>query len=208
VRRLGVAAAPARAVASQDGQWRFVSCSNVLPLKRVGLIAQVLQTLAQRHPQRRLAWTHFGDGPALPELRALVRAAPGNLQVTLAGRVPNEAVLAHYQTQPVDLLLLLSTSEGLPVSIQEALAHGIPVLATDVGGVAEAVHRIGDNGALVPAQASAADIVSALEALLLDTPERIEGRREAAWRAWQQDFDAQTNHAAWARELAAIQPHE
>lgn len=205
VYRLGVTAAPVRTSPSQDGQWRFVSCSNVLPLKRVELIAQVLQALALRHPQRRLTWTHFGDGPSMTDLQVQVKASPPNLQVKLAGKVPNEVVLTHFQTLPVDLLLLLSTSEGLPVSIQEALAHGVPVLATDVGGVAEAVHRIGDNGALVSPQATIDDLVITLERLLLDSSERIAGRREAAWRTWRDDFNAQTNHAAWARELADLQ---
>lgn len=204
--RLGVAAAAQRAAASADGVWRVVSCANLITLKRVDLNAKALCALAARHPQQRFEWTHFGGGPALPSVRAALRHAPPNLHTTLAGQVPNAQVLAHYRSQPVDLFVLLSASEGLPVAIQEALAHGVPVLASDVGGVAEAVNASGDNGRLLPVDAPLQAIVAALEQLLLDAsaPERA-ARRDAAWQRWSRDFDAERNHAALARQLALIE---
>ena len=204
VARLGVAAAPRRNLASSDGVLRVVSCSNVIPLKRVALVAQALCELALRLPQRRITWTHFGSGPALRALQAGLQSGPPNLAVHLAGQVPNARVLAHYASQPVDLLVLLSRSEGLPVSIQEALAHGIPVLATDVGGVAEAVDVSGENGALLPVDAPLAVIVDALAGLLLAPADEIAARRDAAWRRWARDFDAERNHAELATSLAAL----
>lgn len=202
--RLGVAAARARSQASADGVWRVVSCSNVIALKRVDLVARALMALARRHENQTVDWIHFGDGPAFAAVQALLADAPRNLQVHLQGAVPNSAVLEHYVNQPVDVLLLLSSSEGLPVSIQEALAHGIPVVATDVGGVAEAVDRSGDNGRLLPPDPSSGDVVIALEELLLaDAPQRAR-QRDAAWRRWAEDFDAERNHAATAHRLAEL----
>lgn len=202
--RLGVAAARSRAQASADSVWRVVSCSNVIALKRVDLVAQALMALARRHESQAIEWIHFGDGPALASVQALLADAPGNLQAHLKGAVPNSAVLEHYVTQPVDVLVLLSSSEGLPVSIQEALAHGITVLATDVGGVAEAVDRSGDNGRLLPPDPSSGDVVIALEELLLaDAPQRTR-QRDAAWQRWAEDFDAERNHAATANRLAEL----
>jgi colanic acid/amylovoran biosynthesis glycosyltransferase len=207
VSRLGVAAAQQRAAASGDGVWRVVSCSMVSPVKRVDRCLQALCALAQAHPKRQIQWTHFGDGPDMAALRQLVATAPANLHVNLRGQQPNAEVLRHYQTQPVDLFMLLSSSEGLPVSIQEALAHAIPVLATDVGGVAEAVDRKGHNGALLAVDATQATVVTALERLLLAPAADMAARREAAWQRWCQDFDAQRNHAVLAARLAALEPH-
>lgn len=200
--RLGVPALPQRAVASADGALRLVSCSTLTPVKRVPFTAQALVALARAHPQTPVLWTHYGDGPERAAVDQALRGAPPNLQVQLAGRVANTAVLAHYAQQPVDLFVLLSASEGLPVAIQEALAAGIPVLATDVGGVAEAVSASGDNGGLLPAQADVTAVVAALTQLLItSSAAQRAARRDAAWQTWATRFDAPRNHAALARHL-------
>jgi len=203
--RLGVPAAARRASASTDGVLRLVSCSSVTALKRVDRIADALLELARRWPQQRFEWTHFGAGPALPDVRRRLRQAPPNLRCTLPGRVDNAAVRAHYASQAVDLFMLLSRSEGLPVSIQEALAAGIPVLATAVGGVAEAVNADIGDGALVAGDATTAQIVAALEGLLFEADaQRRAQRRDAAWRHWAREFDAARNHARLAGQLRAM----
>ena len=202
--RLGVVATPRRAAASADGVLRIVSCSNVVALKRVERIAEALVALATRHPDRRIEWTHFGAGPALPAVQRALQGRPANLGVTQAGHMANERVLQHYRSEPVDLLVLLSRSEGLPVSIQEALAHGIPVLATDVGGVAEAVPADADNGILLPAEPALEAVVEALERLWLASADVTAARREGAYRRWAQDFDASRTRGKLAAELAAL----
>lgn len=202
--RLGVAAARRRARASDDGVWRLVSCSSVIGLKRVPLIAMALMALASRHASQRVEWVHFGGGADLAKVRAQMATAPANLSVELAGSVPNRTVIEHYENQAVDAFLLLSVREGLPVVIQEALAHGIPVVATDVGGVSEAVNSNGENGVLLKPNATTAEIVSALERLLLASDEERSARREAAWRTWGEKFDSDHNHAATASRLSAL----
>jgi len=200
--RLGVPAVARRAAPSTDGALRLVSCSTLTPVKRVPFTAQVLVALAKAHPGMAIHWQHFGDGPERAAVAAVLHAALPNLHATLAGRVDHAAVLAHYAQQPVDGFLLLSASEGLPVAIQEALAAGVPVLATDVGGVAEAVPASGDNGALLPAGADVPAVFQALTALLVTaTPAQRAARRDAAWRHWAAHFDGAANHAAFARAL-------
>jgi glycosyltransferase involved in cell wall biosynthesis len=61
------------------------------------------------------------------------------LKVILHGYVSNQTLINFYQKQQVDLFVNVSSSEGLPVSIMEALSFGIPVIATDVGGTSELV---------------------------------------------------------------------
>ncbi|MEO6361692.1 MAG: glycosyltransferase, partial [Caldimonas sp.] len=204
--RLGTEAARQPASASDDGIVRLVSCSAVTAVKRVPAIAEALAALARAHPHERFHWTHFGGGPELRALRAGVATnAPANLVVDLRGHVDNGAVLAHYVEQPVDLFVSMSASEGLPVAIQEAIGAGVPVLATDVGGVGEAVGS--DNGALLPAGVTTADVVAALERCLIHVDKSACGAmRSASLRRWREDFDAQRNHtrfAAQVRELGA-----
>ena len=66
-----------------------------------------------------------------------------------------------------DVFVLSSTSEGLPVSILEAMAAALPVVASSVGGVAEAVDE-GETGFLVPPRDPVL-LAAALERLLDDS---------------------------------------
>lgn len=66
------------------------------------------------------------------------------LNVKLLGELQN----AHRYLQFADLFILLSDFEGLPISILEALSYGVPVIASDVGGVSEVLD--GHNGFALP----------------------------------------------------------
>ncbi|KQW38262.1 glycosyltransferase [Rhizobacter sp. Root404] len=201
--RLGTEAPATPARASDDGTLRLVSCSHVTAVKRVPRIADAAIALAVAHPDRSIHWTHFGDGPELPLVRERLQAAPANLTAALPGAVENAHVLDHYTREPVDAFVLLSASEGLPVSIQEAAAAGIPVIATDVGGVRELVGS--DNGVLLVADPATAAVVGALESVLLDADaQRIAARRAASRRRWGEGFDADTNHTRFARCLREL----
>jgi glycosyltransferase involved in cell wall biosynthesis len=116
-----------------------------------------------------------GDGPALPAVAAAVQEGGLSERVELLGaRVDIPELLARS-----DVFVLSSRSEGFPVSILEAMAAGLPVVATDVGGVAEAVED-GETGFLVPAADTEA-LARALERLVSDAD--LRRRLGAAGRA-------------------------
>lgn len=127
---------------SEAGILRIVSSSNIIPLKRVELIAQALS-----HIDFRLEWTHLGDGEMFQKIKDISKHLPSNITVNLPGRVKPEEVLNFYVVNPVDLFLNVSTTEGVPVSIMEAFSAGIPVYATNVGGTSEIVNN--GNGKLL-----------------------------------------------------------
>ncbi len=86
-----------------------------------------------------------GEGETMPAVRAEVRARDVGAYVLLAGRrndVPQ--VLAAF-----DAFVLSSRMEGLPLAVLEAMAAGVPVVATAVGGLPYLI-RDGENGFLVP----------------------------------------------------------
>jgi len=104
-----------------------------------------------------------GDGPLEPAIRRLATAHGIAEQIHFLGYQPDPApVLARSQ-----LFVLASRSEAFPRSILEAMRAGLPVVATDVGGVNEAVtHRA--TGLLVPPRDPAALAVAIAE--LRDAP--------------------------------------
>ena len=70
------------------------------------------------------------------------------------GNVDNAEILKYYRENSIDCFALLSEHEGAPVSIMEAESAGIPIVATDVGGVRELVDG---NGFLLSSNPSEKD---------------------------------------------------
>lgn len=102
-----------------------------------------------------------GDGPD----RAAVEAALAGRAVVLGERSDVPALLA-----AADVFVLSSTSEGMPMTVIEAMAAGLPVVASDVGGMRELVEH-GVTGLLVPARDADA-LAGALADLLADPARR------------------------------------
>jgi glycosyltransferase involved in cell wall biosynthesis len=113
---------------------------RLAPVKNVDLVLDAFAAVAGRHAGARLLV--MGDGPAGPRLRARIAALPG-----ASWRPPERRLSALYGA--ADALVLGSDAEGLPQVLAEALAAGLPVLATAVGGVPDLV-RDGHDGLLVP----------------------------------------------------------
>jgi colanic acid/amylovoran biosynthesis glycosyltransferase len=113
---------------------RIISCSNLVVVKRVGLIVKTLGYM-----KRGVDWIHFGDGPLKNEIDKLAAKLPGNIKWRLAGAVKHEELMNYYRTISVDIFLNVSSSEGVPVSVMEAMSFGIPVIATNVGGTGEII---------------------------------------------------------------------
>lgn len=195
VSRLGTVDHGVCAASRAGGALRIVSCSTVSPVKRLHLIAAALSLITDLE----IAWTHYGDGVLMPELRAKCAALPENISYELRGQVDNAALLAEYAETPYHLFLNVSSSEGVPVSIMEAMSFGIPCLATDVGGTAEIVNA--ENGALLPSDLTPEALAERIRAFAALSDADYQRYRAAARASWQENYDAEKNYAAFAREL-------
>ena len=87
-----------------------------------------------------------GEGPHRPAIEAEIARTGMEKHVTLAGLRRDVPRLL----SAVDALMLTSVSEGIPLTIIEAMAAGRPVVCTDVGGLSEVV-TAGETGFLAPA---------------------------------------------------------
>ena len=197
------------------GELHIVSCSNVVPLKRVEYIADAVALLAERlHNEggigdvKSLCWTHIGDGPqrvALEQhIKSRIAAAgfPANLcRVEFKGAMPHREVLEYYRKNHIDLFIHASRSEGGPVVIMEAASFAIPVISTKVGAVDEMIPQEW----IIPVEATPDILVDkVVEYLLLPDGKRL-ALKEQNRRVWEECWNAERNYAAFADFLAGCQ---
>jgi sugar transferase (PEP-CTERM/EpsH1 system associated) len=121
----------------------------------VDAFVQLLGRMPEQRAQLRLAIV--GDGPLLEKLRAKVAAAGIADQVWLPGARTDIADIL----RGLDIFAMSSIAEGTPGSALEAMASGLPVVGTRVGGIPEVIAD-GVTGLLVPASDPAA-MAQALE---------------------------------------------
>lgn len=181
-----------------DDCFHIVSCSRLVDLKRVDRIASALSFLEN---EGKVRWTHIGDGGAMQKLKAFCDEKLGFMEVNLKGWISNQQVKDFYRNEKVDLFVNVSTTEGLPVSMMEALSFSIPVIATDVGGVGEII-RDGHNGLLISSDFTDEELVAKIKEIINSSKEeRIKMRRNAR-NFWEENFDAQKNFSKFAKEIS------
>lgn len=170
---------------------QLVSCSNVIPLKR---IERIIEGLAMLPESVNVVWNHFGDGSERQGLEALAKEKlSANVQWSFRGFVPNAKLAEHYRALGAELFITTSSTEGgVPVSIQEALSMGIPVVGTAVGGIPEAIIDEA-TGFLLPENPNATDIFVAIMKYLNLTQAQRQKMSDAAVALWQDKFDAEKN---------------
>ena len=179
---------------SDDGILRVVSCSSVYPLKRVDLILKAVINVAN---SQKVEWTHLGGGVDFDKIQkmALSNQNP-NLSINLLGQMTYTEVQNYYKNNVVDVFINLSTSEGIPVSIMEAISCDIPVVATDVGGTSEIVNK--QTGILISKDSSIEEISNAI--LELNTHHCLYSPR----KFWERNFSAEKNYSAFAQYLKSL----
>jgi sugar transferase (PEP-CTERM/EpsH1 system associated) len=156
--------------------WVVGTVGRLQAVKDQGLLLQAL-AIARRDggdDARRLRLAIVGDGPLRGELEALARRLDLQDATWFAGERSDVPALL----RAMDLFVLPSLAEGISNTVLEAMAAGLPVIATDVGGNAELIEQ-GVTGHLIPRR----DAHALAETLLTSVRRPDEAR--AAGRAGQ-----------------------
>lgn len=115
---------------------KVVSCSSIIPLKRIEKIIDVLANFSIE-----TEWLHIGSGFECDKVVTYAdKKLPSHVTHKFLGAVSNSEVTEFFKNNSVDFFINLSLSEGLPVSMMEAISFGIPVVGNNTGGVREIVN--------------------------------------------------------------------
>lgn len=174
---------------------KIISCSTLVPLKQTNLLAKSLLYL-----KNQVEWDHVGDGPMKKEILDIIINLGGNVKVTLHGHIDREELFKLYQKNQFDVFINCSTSEGVPVSIMEALSFGIPVIATDVGGTKEIVDD--EVGLLISHEISPLELAKIIEDFL--SRKNYLQLRENARKRWLERCNGETLYLEFIQKLISI----
>ena len=143
-----------------DDAFVLIQVARLDPIKDHATALRAFAQFAEARPDSRLLLV--GDGPERPNIEKLLEQLNLRGKVQLLGTRSDVARLLSC----ADVFLLTSISEGIPLTLIEAMAAGLPVVATRVGGVSEVVED-GETGFLVES-GNADGIAAALSTLAME----------------------------------------
>lgn len=156
-----------------------IAVGRLVPVKAVDRLVAAAPLILEAVPTAR--FLVVGDGPERPRLESVAAALGLGSAVSFTGAVSDAAELIGRSA----VLVLTSTSEGLPLVVLEAMAAGVPVVAPVLGGTAEAL--AGGGGVLV-ADVEPATVAAAVMDLL-SSPERRREMGRAGRRTVAESYD-------------------
>lgn len=185
---------------NKTDKFMIVTCSSLNPVKRVWRVADALSLYMG---EKEIKWIHIGgSGKKLRKLENYTgnKLSGKNAAFEFKGQMTNDKVNDFYLSNPPDLFLNVSESEGVPVSIMEAASFGIPVLATDCGGTGEVVEN-SVTGKLIPKDFSDSELISEIKNFMFLKKNDIKRMSEAGRSMWAEKYNAKKNYSDFASKL-------
>lgn len=179
---------------------RIVSCSTVTPVKRLHLLIEALTKVkdVQVH------WDHYGDGVLMTQIKKMAAARlNGNITYVFHGHIDNTSLLGEYINNSYHLFINVSSSEGIPVSIMEAMSFGVPCIATNVGGTKEIVVD-GKNGFLLSCDFNPSELADRIIKFAQMNKNEYQMFRDYARQYWNEHFNADRNYKMFMEFLTNL----
>ena len=181
--------------------FHIVSCSRLVPIKRVELIIEALKHL--READIGIKWTHLGGGELLKQMQEKAQREIPFIEVDFKGSILNVKVYEFYASQEVDVFVNASSSEGLPVSIMEAISFGIPVIATDVGGTREIVIQ-NESGYLLDVNFKPKDLAENIKLLMNLDDNCYKDLRVKTRKTWENNYQGKMNYSGFVEQILEL----
>lgn len=179
------------------------SCSYIVPVKRIELIYLSLQSFSGIN----IKWFHIGKGHLNFDYQEEIRNCielnkKDDLEIHFLGDKSNAAVLDFFNDSEIDLFINLSSSEGIPVSIMEAMSFGIPAIATDVGGTNEIVNS--KNGFLLSSNPKPEEVAQVIHDFNNFNELDKTKMRNNAFETWNEKYNSEKNYSAFVEDIASL----
>jgi glycosyltransferase involved in cell wall biosynthesis len=137
--------------APKNGEWRFAQAGRLIEKKGLPVTLRAFARFLKRYPNATL--TVAGDGPLLGQIQDLARELKIDNRISFTRFISQEQLRDIYYASHIFLhpseTGFDGNQEGIPNSMLEAMASGLPVFATEHGGIPEAIEN-GVSGVLVP----------------------------------------------------------
>jgi colanic acid/amylovoran biosynthesis glycosyltransferase len=175
----------------KNGAWHFVQAGRLIEKKGLPVTIRAFEVFVRQYVNATL--TIAGEGPLLRELESLARKLKIEEHVSFTGFLSQEQLREIYYRSHVFLhpsqIGHDGNQEGIPNSMLEAMATGLPVFATEHGGIPEAIEH-GVSGVLVPER----DEFALVETLLgaVQNPDLLSSIASAGASVVRKNFDLST----------------
>ncbi len=200
--RLGVENLNIISKKSNNNSFYIVSCAFLTEVKRVDKVIDALSILLNKNENEKINynWTHLGGGELSDKISSYAKEKLekyDNLEYTFQGNLNNQEIYKFYQNNPVDVFINTSKSEGVPVTIMEAMSCHIPIIAPDIGGIQDMVIN-NFNGILLSKESPVDEIANALEKIQLFKNNTI---RNNSYALFLEKYDAKNNYKSFINEI-------
>ena len=176
----------------------ILTCSNIVEVKRLDRLINVLSEFKKNYDGT-IIWTHYGDGPLKKFIENMAHSLLDQEIIKFTGGVSHEELMELIKNDSFDVFINTSDSEGIPVSIMEALSFGIPVIAPDIGGIHEIINA--NNGFLIDEKNDVMKYVVALKSIEeMDRKDYLLLRRNAR-TSWEEKWNLNKNYYLFTDEL-------
>lgn len=163
----------------------IASCSSIIDVKRLDLIIDILSQL-----NIDFYWIHIGTGELEEKIRKYASKKLKKENYKFLGIIDNSKILQTYIDYDVDYFINMSDSEGIPVSIMEAISLGIPCIARNVGGISEIINN--ECGLLLID--IKADTINEFLNLRLENIKKYQELSKNSLEKWEKNYNAERNY--------------
>ena len=146
----------------------IVTPANLLEVKGHRYLVEACLILI-KHGVKNFQCIFYGEGPLRVKLENLIKRKSLANYVKMPGAIFHERLIEMYMNKKVDTVILSSINtskgehEGIPVSLMEAMAHKIPTISTNTGGILE---LLSDGAGIVVEEKNPGQLANAIEILL------------------------------------------